>query len=884
MAKTAIESAKVEAAWNGSAKDKVLTRQTDQMVLAYKQQAELAATETQFGKASLQVDQLRNVQAREMLDVRLAEQGILAGSANWHRIMAALAAQELATATQIGDEKRRQVDAVALGYRQEAALSAAGRQFGQDSFQVERIRARQAKEALDLRLEEMGVIKGSVGWQKAHNALLDQQLQRELDIVAAKKEAVRDQLDRLNGIRREIALIGASNAEQARANALAEADIEIRKRKLTGLEAVLERIRAIARANAETERDRQKALADIANQSAGDGYDAQIAAEPNPILRATLAAEKEYARQIADGADASVAAASAERVRARAMQELTQSQQDYLRDQATRLQQMQLELALIGQTAAVRARVLALVQAERDIQRLGATGDIAQTMRRNAVLEAEGTQFIERQADAWKRVQSAGESAIDSVLDKLKAGDVGGAIADLIGEIEKGFFDLAVRNPLKNALFGGNLGTLDDLGGLSGIFDRLTGKKGVDEAALVSTATAAVQSMAVNAANVTIGGIGLQSFLSQGGAAGGAAGFGAGSLGGSTGVQSQVWSFFAGKGLKPHQIAGIMGNVSAESAFNPLARGDPRNGSPTSFGLFQHHGVRAEGLLGAVGGEAGLGNIGAQLEHVWKELLSSENGVLKKLLASTDVQQSTSAFAGFERPQGWTAANPEAAHNFTGRMSAANAALAQFGNTATTATTDLGTLGEGMGGFGKALSSGLQGLASGGTQGGLSGFFGTIAGSIAKTMGLPGFSSGGETGGSSPDEVRGFVHGKEFVFDAAATARIGVANLENLRRGTVKGYASGGYVGADQILTSNTPSFQAANQSAAPATVSMSFAINDYSGQKVEATQGTDGRGQPQITMTIGQQAAAAVSQRGNPLRRAMQSEFSLSPAVRQRG
>ncbi|WP_415234408.1 hypothetical protein, partial [Pseudorhodobacter sp.] len=66
--------------------------------------------------------------------------------------------------------------------------------------------------------------------------------------------------------------------------------------------------------------------------------------------------------------------------------------------------------------------------------------------------------------------------------------------------------------------------------------------------------------------------------------------------------------------------------------------------------------------------------------------------------------------------------------------------------------------------------------------------------------------------------------------------------------------------------------------------VSMSFAINDYSGQKVEATQGTDGRGQPQITMTIGQQAAAAVSQRGNPLRRAMQSEFSLSPAVRQRG
>ena len=47
-----------------------------------------------------------------------------------------------------------------------------------------------------------------------------------------------------------------------------------------------------------------------------------------------------------------------------------------------------------------------------------------------------------------------------------------------------------------------------------------------------------------------------------------------GSLPGSGDVQSQVWQFFAGKGLKPHQIAGIMGNASAESAFNPLAVGD----------------------------------------------------------------------------------------------------------------------------------------------------------------------------------------------------------------------------------------------------------------------------------------------------------------------
>lgn len=57
------------------------------------------------------------------------------------------------------------------------------------------------------------------------------------------------------------------------------------------------------------------------------------------------------------------------------------------------------------------------------------------------------------------------------------------------------------------------------------------------------------------------------------------------------------------------------------------------------------------------------------------------------------------------------------------------------------------------------------------------------------------FAAGGWTGDMPADQIAGFVHGREYVFDAEATARIGVGNLDAIRRG-VKGYAAGGYVGS----------------------------------------------------------------------------------------
>lgn len=58
---------------------------------------------------------------------------------------------------------------------------------------------------------------------------------------------------------------------------------------------------------------------------------------------------------------------------------------------------------------------------------------------------------------------------------------------------------------------------------------------------------------------------------------------------------------------------------------------------------------------------------------------------------------------------------------------------------------------------------------------------------------IKGFKEGGYTGGSGPNDVVGVVHGKEFVFTAEETARIGVNNLQAIASG--QGYIEGGYTG-----------------------------------------------------------------------------------------
>ncbi|WP_457586137.1 phage tail length tape measure family protein [Ensifer canadensis] len=82
------------------------------------------------------------------------------------------------------------------------------------------------------------------------------------------------------------------------------------------------------------------------------------------------------------------------------------------------------------------------------------------------------------------------------------------------------------------------------------------------------------------------------------------------------------------------------------------------------------------------------------------------------------------------------------------------------------------------------------GNASG--SGGGGGLFGSILGGIGKIFG---FAAGGYTGSGATGRAAGVVHGQEYVFNARATKKIGVGNLERMHKAANgNGYQSGGYV------------------------------------------------------------------------------------------
>lgn len=189
---------------------------------------------------------------------------------------------------------------------------------------------------------------------------------------------------------------------------------------------------------------------------------------------------------------------------------------------------------------------------------------------------------------------------------------------------------------------------------------------------------------------------------------------------------SLAWSFWKSKGLADHQVAGILGNVGAESSFNPSAVGD----AGKALGLYQWN-DRSPSLLNAIGGRGNLGNELAQHQFAYSELMGPESRAWNALKAAPDVRSATAAFAGFERPQGFSWGNPEGAHNFSGRLEGAESALAKFGGTADKATGSLGQLGNGLGQLGTTLSTSAAG-GGGGLLSALSGIGKSIFSSSAQ--------------------------------------------------------------------------------------------------------------------------------------------------------
>ncbi len=307
----------------------------------------------------------------------------------------------------------------------------------------------------------------------------------------------------------------AEQAEAARAREAARRDdsesaAERRNRiDLAGRRALAEAEHSLAEAARERALSLQEALRagqldlDLVGKSAVEVERLRMEHEQLTSLRREAASAGVEASQAEVEAIRAVAAETA-RLRAIA------SARDFLQARQEEIEMIRAEISLVSASEQTRARALAALETEQDIRRRGIDqfGDEANRMRENAQAMADYTLELQRTSGAWNSVQRAGESAIDGILDKISDGDLEGALESLADEAKKLMMELAIGNPLKNALLGTNHGTLSDLGGIGGLLSRLFGGGG-DATAMGALGAQSVGAMNVAAGTVVInGGVG----------------------------------------------------------------------------------------------------------------------------------------------------------------------------------------------------------------------------------------------------------------------------------------------------------------------------------------------------------------------------------------
>lgn len=405
--------------------------------------------------------------------------------------------------------------------------------------------------------------------------------------------------------------------------------------------------------------------------------------------------------------------------------EQTQARAQLLATQADEIDKLRLEAQLVGASERERVSMTAALQAEQQLRQQGINllSAEGQAYKNNAVMMAQARLEIERQNAAFTSLQQSGGSAIDaltvgtgSLKDRLKA-----AADTMLQWIQQ----LAIANPLKNQLFGTNLPTLSDLfagkpmmpgatstasmmvtagtvmvngGVMGGQFPSIPGTT------LPGTTTGGglLDVLKPAAANVN----GVRPDLTAAGIVNSPVAAAANPVPGSD-VQSQVWNYWAAKGLPPHQIAGIMGNIQAESAFRPgVDTGDGGN----AWGLAQWN-DRRNAMVNYVGPDWRT-DVKGQMDFMNHEFQTTEASSWARLRSSTDVRSATAAMAGYERPSGYSVANPEGSHNWSGRLDAANANLTKFSSTTATATKDVGSFSDSAVKAGSSLTDSLGKLST----------------------------------------------------------------------------------------------------------------------------------------------------------------------------
>jgi len=164
-----------------------------------------------------------------------------------------------------------------------------------------------------------------------------------------------------------------------------------------------------------------------------------------------------------------------------------------------------------------------------------------------------------------------------------------------------------------------------------------------------------------------------------------------------------------------------------------------------------------------------------------------------------------------------------------------------------------------------ALQAALLGQGPLASLFGLAGKGGKIGGVVGKVFEGFGFSSGGYTGAGGKYEPAGIVHRGEYVFDKAAVARLGVGNLEALRRGAIRGFADGGFVGMPHIPTPVQPR-------------GGGFQVNIINNAGAEVTtRESMGPGGPRLDVMIEAAVAQSIA-KGGQLDQLIRGRYGLNP------
>lgn len=198
----------------------------------------------------------------------------------------------------------------------------------------------------------------------------------------------------------------------------------------------------------------------------------------------------------------------------------------------------------------------------------------------------------------------------------------------------------------------------------------------------------------------------------------------------------------------------------------------------------------------------------------------------------------------------------------------------QIGGVFGTLTNSLGSMvDQFLPGFGSILTTLLNGIgnAGGGSGGGLFGWLGNLFGGVSSGYGSLGVGTGGLYANGGVPGAAGLHRYVNTIVDRPTTFAF------------ARGAGLMGEAGPEAIMpltrdAAGRLGVRAAGDGATATDPGSSVIINNYSGGQVQTEERTDEQGRRQTVVTIGEMAAGAVSQRGNPLRRSLQSEFGLRP------